>query len=598
MAEFNAVNRGVYIADNLDFLRRLNTECIDLVCIDPPFAKNETFTADQIRPPLTPQERDLETTLLQSWGIADETAAAEAGIAWPGNDKIRGGYGDIWSWAADIHEDWMVELETRYEGIHKLIEATRYVRSDSIAAYLCYMAIRLIELRRVIKPTGSLFLHCDRTANGYLRPLLDAIFGDGGDDGEKPGFRNEILWERAAGRAKGSQHAPRKLGTDTDTILWYAKGSKPVFNGLYRPPQEAELKALFPYEDERGRYHTRVPLFCQPSMGARPNLCYEYNGVRNPHPSGWRVSRARLAEMDARGEIIWREGQRPLRKSYAADYKGKPIGTLWDDIPNLTSAKERTGYPTQKPVALAERIIQSCANPGAVVLDCFAGCAYTAVAAERLGRRWVACDLNPRAWTVFKRQVSKPELILLTCNDQTVGQQVQGNRPEAAVYGPHQLPIRTSPLTPAGTNPLRLGKIRPAAPTYKRESAILADREMLDRLLNLSDYKAWCCGLANRRPDGAIRQTTDNFHLDHIRPKSKGGSDRIYNRAPLCAKHNTSKGNREIDLEKLRVEIAMRGEMLVDTPADLIDLDWAYERAMEIWALEYTRHHAAQTGPG
>ena len=593
MAEFNAVHRGVYIADNLDFLRRLNSECVDLVCIDPPFAKNETFTGDNLKPPLSQQEKATESRLMASWGITDAAAATAAGIAWPGNEQTKGGYLDIWSWERDIHEDWMVELETKYPGIHKLIDATRYVHGDSIAAYLCYMAIRLLEIHRILKPTGSLFLHCDHTANGYIRHLLDGIFGNGADG--NPGFRNEILWERAAGRAKGSQYAPKHLGTDTDSILWYAKGNRAVFHGLYRQLNDAELKALFPHQDARGRYNTNVPLFCQPSMGPRPNLCYEYNGVRNPHPSGWRVSRERLAEMDARGEIIWRENQRPLRKSYSSEYKGKSIGTLWTDIPNLTSANERTGYPTQKPVALAERIIAASTNPGDIVLDCFAGCAYTAVAAERQGRIWAACDLNPRAWTVFKRQFNKPELALLNCNDETAGQQVMDCEPTATVHGPEQLPQRNSPLTDPWQNSLKLSP--KAAPTYKKASDVFSDNQMREQLLKLSGYKAWCCGFANRYPDGTIRQTTDNFHLDHIRPKSKGGTDRIYNRAPMCLNHNTSKGSREIDLQQLRTEIAMNGEMLVASPADLVDLDWAYDRAMEIWAIEYASRHATESLP-
>ena len=151
-----------------------------------------------------------------------------------------------------------------------------------------------------------------------------------------------------------------------------------MWHGAYSPLTADEVKAKFPHEDERGRYNTKLEIFRQPSMGARPNLCYTYRSphgpVTNPHPSGWRISRERLAEMDARGEVIWREGKRPLRKSYAEKYKGKPIGTLWADI-EIASGSEDVGYPTQKPLALLERIIAANSNPGDVVLDPFAGCA-------------------------------------------------------------------------------------------------------------------------------------------------------------------------------------------------------------------------------
>ena len=184
MTQFNAVNRGVYISDNLPFLRALNDECIDLICIDPPFAKNETFTGDKLKPSLTDEEQDTERRLMARWGITDVQSAANAGIAWP--HVPGGGYLDIWSWENVIHEEWLQTLDQDWQGIAKLIDVTRYVHGDSIAAYLCYMAIRIIEIHRVLKPTGSLYLHCNHTANGYLRQLLDGIFG-------KQNFRNEII---------------------------------------------------------------------------------------------------------------------------------------------------------------------------------------------------------------------------------------------------------------------------------------------------------------------------------------------------------------------------------------------------------------------
>ena len=167
---FNAVNRGVYIADNLSFLRSLNDECIDLVCIDPPFAKNDTFTGDRIRPPLSAEEREIERRLLAGWSVTNAREAEAAGIVWPDGD-LQGGYRDIWSWEGDIHEEWLTSIEKDYPAIHGLIETARLGNSDGMAAYLCYMAIRLLEIHRVIKPSGCLYLHCDDTARKNNRQI-------------------------------------------------------------------------------------------------------------------------------------------------------------------------------------------------------------------------------------------------------------------------------------------------------------------------------------------------------------------------------------------------------------------------------------------
>ena len=188
MNELNATNRSVYISDNLAFLKSLNTGTVDLVCIDPPFAKNETFgrknrrAPDPLKPPLTETERQTELDLMARWGIRTPEDADQAGINWP-----ETAYKDFWSWEKDVHEDWLINIQSDYPAIATLIEATRQVHSDSTAAYLCYMAVRLFEIRRVLKDTGSLYLHCDHTASAYLRQLLDGVFG-------KDCFRNEIVW--------------------------------------------------------------------------------------------------------------------------------------------------------------------------------------------------------------------------------------------------------------------------------------------------------------------------------------------------------------------------------------------------------------------
>ena len=518
---FNAVNRGVYIADNLAFLRAINDACVDLVTIDPPFAKNETFTADKLKPALSQQEIDNEKRLLAEWGIRNARDAAKAEVAWPYGGRTRGGYKDIWAWENDVHADWIESLEDDFPAVNKVIDATRYVHSESRAAYLCYMAIRLIEIRRILKPTGCLYLHCDHTASGYLRQLLDGIFGKGGAN--DPGFQNEIVWHYGGGGA-----SKKRWGRKHDTIFMYSKGTKWTFN---------------------------------------------VDDVRTPHK--------------------WDDGQ--LRADGSArDYaKGK----IPDDVFQLNGimpwATEATGYPTQKPVALAERIIKANTNPGDVVMDCFAGCAYSAIAAERLGRRWTACDLNPRAWTVFKRQFIKTKLLNppLECDDATTGQQVLPSARKATVHGPGQLPILQSPVSDRRPQDLIL-KER----VFKVPASVIPEGEMLEELLKLSGYQAWCCGFANRLPDGTIVETTRNFHLDHIAPKSRentGTSNDIQNRAPMCQYHNIRKNNRRIGLAEYRQEIADAGQMLVASVSDLINLDWAQAQAMQIYGRAYARKYPA-----
>ena len=537
--DFNAVNRGVYIADNLDFLRALNSATIDLVYIDPPFAKNETWEADKLRPPLTRSERAIERRLLRRWGIRSEARARDAGIEWP-DESTR--FSDIWTWEQSVHEEWLLSLEESHPAIKELCEAAEVTHSESMAAYLCYMAIRLIELQRVLKPTGSIYLHCDPTASHYLKGLMDAIFGG-------QSFRNEIVWGY-----RGMPSGGKKWQSKHDVLLFYSGGGDSTFHVL------------------RGEFTEGTRRTYASAMRRGYNANHSRNMVTI-------FDEAKYRRAVADGKI-----PAGMRESFYSN-EGPPLRDWWDDIRILGGPrnKERVGYPTQKPVSLLERIIRASSNEGDIVLDCFAGCATAALAAEKLNRRWVACDFNLRAWTVFKRQFSRPELTL-RCNDETTGQQVLGTEPVVTIHGPGELPTRTSPETPA---PRRL--VMPER-KFKVPASIIPAREMLEALLEMSDYQAWCCGFANRRPDGAIVRTTNNFHLDHIDPRSKEGSNQITNRAPLCPTHNVRKGARPIGLREYREEIAAAGELLVDSLDDLIPLPEAYQRALDY----YSEARAAQ----
>ena len=349
----NIKNRTIFCNDNLYVLRGLDNNSIDLIYLDPPFNSNKTYAAP----------------------IGSEAAGAS--------------FKDTWT-LSDVDNAWHGEIADREPALYQAIHAAELTHSKGMKSYLVMMAIRLLEMRRVLKDTGSIYLHCDSTASHYLKLVMDSVFG-------KDMFRNDVVWRRASGRAKGSQYESRSLGKDTDNIFHYSISDGYKHNSVSQTLSDIELMKKFPILDSnKRRYNTQTPIFSSPSMGDRPNLCYEYNGVVNPHPSGWRVKKEKLIKMDKENYIIWREGKTPLRKAYADEYQGKPIGSLWTDIP-IAAGNERTGYPTQKPLKLLERIIKASSDQGDVVLDPFCGCATTCVSSEKLGRQWVGVDISPLA---------------------------------------------------------------------------------------------------------------------------------------------------------------------------------------------------------
>lgn len=454
----NFVNRTIWTGDNLDILRGLNSETVDLIYLDPPFNSNRDYAAP----------------------VGSQAAGAA--------------FKDTWT-LSDLDVAWAGYIADEHPAVAYLLSGAGMAHGKGMQSYLTMMAVRLLELRRVLKPTGSIWLHCDSIAAHYLKLLLDAVFG-------QSRYRNEVVWRRHGGRPKGSQHAPRTLGRDTDTLLHYTVSDEFTWHGAYRPLTADEVETKFPHTDERGRYNTKTEIFCQPSMGARPNLCYTYPSphgpVTNPHPSGWRISRERLAEMDARGEIIWREGKRPLRKAYAENYKGKPVGTLWADIENATGS-EAVGYPTQKPLALLERIIKASSSPGDVLLDPFCGCATACVAAEKLGRQWLGVDLSPKAVEL-------------------VNERLRSEMGDLFHYGF---------VTSRTDVPLRSDLDVPV--DYRTHKHVL-----------YGEQEGRCAGCR-------VHFEFRNLTVDHEWPKSKGGTDHISNLQLLCGHCNSVKGNRPME---------------------------------------------------
>jgi len=279
----------------------------------------------------------------------------------------------------------------RFEGEqYDLDEQIQYADIWANDAYLQFMYERILLLNELLAQTGSLFLHCDWHQNHHLRCLLDEVCGT-------ENFRNEITWVRST-NPKGSQYKSNKFDVYTDTILYYARSSESELDTdvVRLPLTDEELVAKYYREDEKGRYYDG-PIVSSFSMGPRPTLVYEYKGY-TPPPSGWRVKRETLEEIDRAGNLGWTSSGTPFRKLRPDDDKGRPVGNFWNDISLINSqADERTGYPTQKPEALIERITRAASNPGDLVLDCFGGSGTTAAVAQKLGRRWIAVDINKGA---------------------------------------------------------------------------------------------------------------------------------------------------------------------------------------------------------
>ena len=325
---------------------------------------------------------------------------------------------------------------------------------------------------------------------------MDVVFGVNN-------FRNEIVWKRATSAQKGSQHASKKWGPNTDTILFYGKTEQSELRD-YRDLREEEIIKKFPREDEKGRryYNDSAHIWSSPNMGARPNLCYTWRGFTNPHPSGWRLSKERMEEEYKKGNIIIRKdrkGNHKLeRRKYLDDYAGVPIGSLWADI-LPASGGERTGYRTQKPLALLERIIKASSQKGETVLDAFCGCATTCVAAESLGRQWIGIDVSKAAYELVKVRLKKQQEAL------------NGD------FFKHHIILRTD-----------IPKRTDLGDTVKPQHAKKA----------LYGRQMGYCGGCRRHFE------IQNLEVDHVVPKAEGGTDHVENYQLLCGRCNRVKGKR------------------------------------------------------
>lgn len=356
----------LYYGDNLDILRNhIADESVDLVYLDPPFNSNRDYNV---------------------------LFAEKSGAASPAQMNA---FTDTWRWDMAA-ESAMLDLAHTAPGeVVKIMEALRgAIGENELMAYLAMMAPRLVELHRVLKSTGSLYLHCDPTASHYLKIILDAVFGMGN-------FRSEISWKRTSAHSDGAQ-GRKNYGRTRDLLLFYTKTDDYVWNTLYTAYSDEYVSTFYKsVEEESGRRY-QLDNITGPGGAAKGNPIYEVMGVQRY----WRYSRERMEQLIKDGRIVQtRPGAVPRYKRYLDEMPGVPLQDNWSDINPISSqALERLGYPTQKPMALLERIISASSNPGDVVLDPFCGCGTAIAAAEKLGRQWVGIDITYLAIAVMKQR--------------------------------------------------------------------------------------------------------------------------------------------------------------------------------------------------
>ena len=505
--EQNFPDNTLYEMDNLDVLRGMNSETVDLIATDPPFntERNRSGTAG---------------FYVDKWKWGD-----------------TGILPDQWKWN-EVHPKWLEEIKDDNLELHKVIEATWVCHGEDIAAFLCFLSVRLLEMQRILKPTGSIFLHCDHTANSYIRLAMDAIFG-------KQNFRNEIVWKRT----NSPTVAGYKLGTVHDTIFLYSKKHRErKLNPVFIPYTEEYIKKHFKKEDIRGKYQA-TPVTAKGTRRGYSGAAWRGVDItaRGLHwscpttlPDGLEIPIAwesmntleKLEWLDANDMIYWPpRGKMPRFKYYLSASEGARLADTITDVAGVQGGSEEiTGSPDQKPVKLYKRFIKAGSDEGDLVLDPFCGCATTIIAARELNRRWVGIDRRLDAkYHVVSRIAgidAKERERLESLPDFADWVQEQMARYEA--HYRNDPPERTDNGEPAAP---ALEQVIPVAEEYT-----LRHDKMHEILVKQFGLKCWGCGF--EAPDERY------LELDHIDPKSSGGSNQLDNRALLCRPCNQKKSNR------------------------------------------------------
>lgn len=429
----------MWTGDNLNIMRGMNSESVDLIYLDPPFNSNRNYAAP----------------------IGSEAAGAA--------------FKDTWT-LDDVDLAWHGEIADQQPALYAIIGAAREAHGRGMQSYLIMMGIRLLEMRRLLKHTGSICLHCDPTASHYLKLLMDAVFGQGN-------FRNELSWRRSNPKSHGKTNFPNCR----DVILRFSKSEGCTFNQVFGAHDPAYVRKAYKYRDPDGRRYRLLPLL-NPNKD-RPNLTYDFLGVTRV----WRWERKRMEQAYKDGIVVqMKPGAVPQYKKYLDESMGRTITNDWGDI-DQAAGNESIGYPTQKPLALLDRIIRASSNEGDIVLDPFCGCATACVAADRLDRQWVGIDLSPLAAKLVRQRIQAegPLLYDLTHRE--------------------DIPRRTDVGQP---------------PHYRTQKHTLFGLQ-----------EGVCNGCRIAFP-------FRNFTVDHIIPRSRGGTDHQDNLQLLCAACNSLKGNR------------------------------------------------------
>ena len=449
MVNPNWKSRTMWTGDNLDIMRGMNSECVDLIYLDPPFNSNRNYSAP----------------------IGSQAAGAM--------------FKDTWT-LSDLDMAWMGLIADKEPALYKVLGSAREASGPSMQSYLCMMAVRFMEMRRLLKPTGSIYLHCDPTASHYLKVLMDSIFG-------ASNFRTEIIWKRSSAHSDTKQ-GRRQHGRIHDTLLFYTKKDDWKWNTVYTDYDQEYVDKFYRHiEPGTGRKY-QLDNITGPGGASKGNPQYEVLGVTRY----WRYSRNRMEELIREGRIVQtRPGSVPRYKRYLEEMPGSPLQDIWIDIKPIGSrAAERVNYPTQKPLKLLDRIIKASSNESDMVLDPFCGCATACVASERLGREWVGIDISEKA----------AELVLMR------------GRKETNLLHDFRAIHRTD--IPRRTD---LEEI----PNYRTHKHVLFGKQ-----------EGKCNGCRTEFPFRILE-------IDHVIPRSRGGTDHEENLQLLCSHCNRVKGDRD-----------------------------------------------------
>lgn len=358
----------LFFGDNLEVLRRhVTDDSVDLVYLDPPFNSNRAYN------------------VLFSHRSGRAPAA-----------QVKA-FDDTWRWDMSAARTYEEVVESGGDVSRALRAFRDLLGTSDMLAYLTMMAPRLVELHRVMRSTASLYLHCDPTASHYLKIILDAIFGP-------ENFRNDIVWKRSDAKGDAGGQGSRHFGRVNDHLLFYAKSPESTFLPSFRPMDEDYVDRWYRHVDPDGRRY-KMDNMTGPGGAAKGNPYYEVMGVERY----WRYSKQRMKELIDAGRVVQtKPGNVPMMKRYLDESRGVPLTSNWSDISFVRGhAAEKLPYPTQKPLALLERIVSVSSNPGAVVLDPFCGCGTAIDAAQKLGRQWIGIDITTVAIDVIRARLDK-----------------------------------------------------------------------------------------------------------------------------------------------------------------------------------------------